>query len=208
MDNNKLARLRVAILATDGFEQSELTEPRKALDEAGATTEVVSPEDDAIKGWSHKEWGRMVDVDQSLDEANPDDYDALVLPGGVMNPDALRMQPKAVAFVKAFFDAGKPVAAICHGPWTVVESGAARAHRMTSWPSFKTDIRNAGGEWVDEEVVVDENLVTSPKPDDLPAFNREMLVLFGQHQAGKHEPRTDSPLSRHRRAEGAARARR
>jgi protease I len=206
--DNKLAGLRVALLATDGFEQSELTEPRKALDEAGATTEVVSPEDAAIKGWSHKEWGRMVDVDQSLDEANPDDYDALVLPGGVMNPDALRTQPKAVAFVKAFFDAGKPVAAICHGPWTVVECGAAQARRMTSWPSLKTDIKNAGGEWLDEEVVVDENLLTSRKPDDLPAFNREMIALFGQHQAGKREPRTDSPPSRHRRAEGAGRARR
>jgi protease I len=194
--DNKLTGLRVAILATDGFEQSELTEPRKALDEAGATTEVVSPEEDAIKGWSHKEWGRMVEVDQPLDEANPDDYDALLLPGGVMNPDALRVQPKAVAFVKAFFDAGKPVAAICHGPWTVVESGAARSLRMTSWPSLKTDITNAGGEWVDEEVVVDENLVTSRKPDDLPAFNREMIALFGQHQVGKGEPRTASRQNR------------
>jgi protease I len=204
--DNRLAGLRVAILATDGFEQSELTEPRKALDEAGATTEVVSPEEDAIKGWSHKEWGRMVDVDQSLDEANPDDYHALVLPGGVMNPDALRMQPKAVAFVKAFFDAAKPIAAICHGPWMVVESGAARGYRMTSWPSLKTDIKNAGGEWVDEEVVVDENLVTSRKPDDLPAFNREMISLFGQHQAGKREPRAGSRQSRHPRTEGAGRA--
>jgi protease I len=205
--DNKLAGLRVAILATDGFEQSELTEPRKALDEAGATTEVVSPEEDAIKGWSHKEWGRMVDVDQSLDEVNPDAYDALLLPGGVMNPDALRWQPKAVAFVKAIFDAGKPIAAICHGPWMVVESGAARGYRMTSWPSLKTDIKNAGGEWVDEEVVVDENLVTSRKPDDLPAFNREMISLFGQHQAGKREPRTGSRHSRHQRTEGAGRSR-
>jgi protease I len=149
----------------------------------------------------------MVEVDQPLDEANPDDYDALVLPGGVMNPDALRMQPKAVAFVKAFFDTGKPVAAICHGPWTVVESGAARSIRMTSWPSLKTDIKNAGGEWVDEEVVVDENLVTSRKPDDLPAFNREMIALFGQHQAGKREPRIDSRQNRQPRTGGPGRAR-
>ncbi len=205
--DNKLAGLRVAILATHGFEESELTEPRKALDEAGATTEVVSPEDDAIKGWSHQEWGRRVDVDQSLDTADPDAYDALVLPGGVMNPDTLRTQPKAVAFVKAFFDAGKPVAAICHGPWTVVESGAARGHRMTSWPSLRTDIKNAGGEWVDEQVVVDENLLTSRRPDDLPAFNREMIALFGQHQAGKREPRTQARRSGHRRTEGAGRSR-
>jgi protease I len=205
--DNKLAGLRVAILATDGFEQSELTEPRKALDAAGATTEIVSPEEDAIKGWSHQEWARMVDVDQSLDESDPADYDALVLPGGVMNPDALRMQPKAVAFVKAFFEAGKPVAAICHGPWTVVESGAARGRRMTSWPSLKTDITNAGGEWVDEEVVVDENLVTSRKPEDLPAFNREMIALFGQHQAGKRESRTQARHTRHTRAEGPPRSR-
>ena len=124
-----------------------------------------------------------VDVDQPLEDADPRDYDALVLPGGVMNPDALRMQPQAVAFVKAFFDAAKPVAAICHGPWTVLETGAARGYRMTSWPSLKTDIRNAGAEWVDQEVVVDDNLVTSRKPEDIPAFNREMLELFGRYQA-------------------------
>jgi protease I len=174
----ELNGLRVAILATDGFEQSELLEPRKALDSAGADTDVVSPRDGRIRGWNHKEWGEEVAVDESLDEADPKDYDALLLPGGVMNPDSLRMLPKAVSFVKAFFDSGKPVAAICHGPWTVVEAGAAKGYRMTSWPSLKTDIRNGGGEWVDQEVVVDENLVTSRKPDDLPAFNREVVKLF------------------------------
>src|ERR1700729_3945840 len=180
MARNTLEGIRVAILATDGFEQSELTEPRKALDAAGAVTKVVSPKSGKLRGWNHKEWGDEVQVDQLLDAADPKNYDALLLPGGVMNPDALRMQPKAVAFVKSFFDAGKPVGAICHGPWTVIESGAARGHRMTSWPSLKTDIRNAGADWVDQEVVVDENLVTSRKPDDIPAFNREIINLFSQ----------------------------
>jgi protease I len=180
MARNTLEGIRVAILATDGFEQSELIEPRKALDAAGAVTKVVSPKSGKLRGWNHKEWGEEVQVDQPLDAADPQNYDALVLPGGVMNPDALRMQPKAVAFVKAFFDAGKPVGAICHGPWTVIESGAAKGHRMTSWPSLKTDIRNAGADWVDQEVVVDANLVTSRKPDDIPAFNREIIKLFSQ----------------------------
>jgi protease I len=183
--DSKLDGLRVAILATDGFEQAELTEPRRALDAAGAFTAVVSPKDPQIRGWNHTEWGQKVAVDHALSDADPKDYDALLLPGGVMNPDALRMQPEAVAFVKAFFDAGKPVAAICHGPWTIVESGVAAKYRMTSWPSLKTDIRNAGGEWIDREVVVDDNLVTSRKPDDLPAFNREMLRLFGERRVGK-----------------------
>jgi deglycase len=176
-----LTGLRVAILATDGFEQSELLEPKKALDTAGAQTQVVAPLNGDIRGWNHKEWGDTVHVDRAVHNAKQGEYDALVLPGGVMNPDSLRMQPEAVSFVRAFFDAGKPVAAICHGPWTIVECGAAKGHRMTSWPSLKTDIANAGGEWVDEEVVVDANLVTSRKPDDLPAFNREMLALFAQH---------------------------
>lgn len=186
MAEGQLKGLKVAILATDGFEQSELLEPRKALDAAGATTQIVSPKDGRVRGWNHKEWGSEVEVDQKLSSANPQDYDALVLPGGVMNPDALRMNPGAVAFVKSFFTAGKPVAAICHGPWTVIESGAAKGHRMTSWPSLKTDIKNAGGEWVDEEVVVDGKLVTSRKPDDLPAFNREVLKLFAQVRPRAH----------------------
>ncbi len=180
MKHGKLDGLKVAILATDGFEQSELTEPRKALNEAGATTEIVAPKEGKLRGWNHKEWGDEVSVDQVLQSADPKNYDALVLPGGVMNPDNLRTDPRAVAFVKSFFDAGKPVAAICHGPWTVVETGAAKGHRMTSWPSLKTDIRNAGAEWVDEEVVVDRKLVTSRKPADLPAFNRALIDLFAQ----------------------------
>lgn len=183
MSEATLKGLRVAILATDGFEQSELLEPKKALDAAGAATEVIAPMNGEIRGWNHKEWGDTVHVSQAVRNANPAAYDALVLPGGVMNPDSLRMQPEAVSFVKSFFAAGKPVAAICHGPWTIVECGAARGHRMTSWPSLKTDITNAGGEWVDEEVVVDANLLTSRKPDDLPAFNREMLALFSRHQS-------------------------
>ncbi len=179
MAQDSLTGLKVAVLATDGFEETELTEPVKALKQAGAKTEVVSPKAGKIRGWNHKEWGQEIAVDRELKSANAQEYDALVLPGGVMNPDALRMQPAAVDFVKAFFDAGKPVAAICHGPWrTVVESGAAKGHKMTSWPSLKTDIKNAGGEWVDQEVVVDDNLVTSRKPDDLPAFNRELLKMF------------------------------
>lgn len=183
MKQDKLNGLKVAILATDGFEQSELLEPRKALNEAGAKTEVVSPKQGKVRGWNHKEWGEEVAVDRDLQQADAQQYDALVLPGGVMNPDNLRTNARAVAFVKAFFDQGKPVAAICHGPWTVLESGAARGHRMTSWPSLKTDLKNAGAEWVDEEVVVDKNLVTSRKPDDIPAFNREVLKLFAHAQA-------------------------
>ena len=131
-----------------------------------------------MRGWTFTDWGSKVSVDVHLDEAQPDDFDALLLPGGVMNPDALRMQPKAVAFIKSFFDAGKPVAVICHGPWTVIEAGAARGRRIASWPSLKTDLRNAGAEWVDQEVVVDGNLVSSRKPDDIPAFNRAMIDLF------------------------------
>ncbi len=173
-----LEGLRVAVLVDDGFEQSELLEPRKALDEAGAHTAVVSPKKGTVRGWNHRDWGDELKVDVGLEAARPEDFDALLLPGGVMNPDRLRMRPEAVAFVRSFFDAGKPVAAICHGPWTVVEAGAARGRRMTSWPSLQTDIRNAGGEWADREVLVDGTLVTSRKPDDIPAFNREMLSVF------------------------------
>jgi len=169
---------RVAILVTDGFEQVELLKPRRALDDAGAETQVVSPRKGKVRGWNHTEWGDEVAVDQPLDGARPEEFDALLLPGGVMNPDKLRMEPKAVAFAKAFFDAGKPVAAICHGPWMVIETGAARGRRIASWPSLKTDVRNAGAEWIDEEVVRDGNLVTSRKPDDLPAFNRAIVELF------------------------------
>jgi deglycase len=171
--------IKVAILVTDGFEQVELTEPRKALDQAGAQTSIVSPKEDKVRGWKFKEWGDELPVDVHLSDAKPDNFDALLLPGGVINPDKLRMIPKAVEFVKAFFDANKPVAAICHGPWSVIEAGAARGRRIASWPSIKTDLRNAGAEWADEEAVVDGNLVTSRNPDDIPAFNREMIKLFG-----------------------------
>jgi protease I len=172
--------LRIAILASNGFEQSELLAPRKALDEAGAATRVVSPEKNRVRGWHAKDWGQEVAVDVALDAAQADEFDALLLPGGVMNPDTLRTLPTAVAFVKAFFDAGKPVAAICHGPWTVLEAGAARGRRMTSWPSLKTDLTNAGATWVDEEVVIDRGLITSRKPDDIPAFNRAIHQEFGK----------------------------
>jgi protease I len=178
MANDTLKGLKVAILVTDGFEQVELVEPRKALDEAGAETSIVSPKSGRVRGWKLTDWGDELPVDLSLDQAKPQDFDALLLPGGVINPDALRILPNAVAFAKAFFDAGKPVAAICHGPWTVIETGAARGRRIASWPSLKTDLRNAGAEWVDQPVVTDGNLVSSRKPDDIPAFNRGIIDLF------------------------------
>jgi protease I len=196
MAEQSLNGIRVAILATDGFEQVELTEPRKALHQAGAATEVVSPKEGKVRGWKFKDWGDEVLVEQALDDADPKDYDALLLPGGVINPDALRMQPKAVAFVKAFFDSDKPVAAICHGPWTVLEAGAARGRRLTSWPSLKTDLKNAGANWVDEEVVQDGNLITSRKPDDIPAFSREMIRVLGESRAAavrKSSAQTQQP---------------
>jgi protease I len=165
----------IALLATDGFEQVELTEPRKALDQAGATTVVVSPKKDYIKGWKVKEWGDTVKVDKALDAAYAEDFDALVLPGGVMNPDHLRMDPKVVDFVRQFVATGKPVAAICHGPWTLLEAGALRGKTVTSWPSLKTDLENAGARWVDEPVVTDGQFVFSRKPDDIPAFNQAVI---------------------------------
>jgi len=184
---NTLKGKTVAILATDGFEQSELTQPRLALEQAGAKTQVVSPADNKIKAWNHKNWGEEVSVDVPLKSADASKYDALLLPGGVMNPDQLRMNPDAVKFVKAFFDERKPVAAICHGPWMLVEAGAVHGRTVTSWPSLKTDIRNAGGTWVDEEVTVGNGVVTSRKPDDIPAFNREMIKLFSEGVAGNGE---------------------
>lgn len=161
----------VAILATDGFEQSELLEPKRLLESWGATVKVVAPGDGArIRSWKDKNWGDSVAVDQPLQGATADDYDALVLPGGVINPDKLRIDAQAVAFIKAFGAAGKPVAAICHGPWLLIESGLASGHRLTSWPSLKTDLGNAGAEWTDAEVVVDGHVITSRKPGDIPAF--------------------------------------
>jgi protease I len=184
MANPSLHGKKVAILVADGFEQVELLEPKKALDEAGAKTEVVSPSSGKVKGWSFKDWGKEVPVDVPLDSANAENYDALLLPGGVMNPDHLRMMPRAVEFVWQFVKSGKPIAAICHGPWTLIEAEAVRGKTMTSWPSLKTDLRNAGANWVDKESVRDGRLVTSRKPDDLPAFNREMIQLFAEEAAG------------------------
>ncbi len=166
---------KIAILATDGFEQVELTEPRKALDEAGATTVVIAPKSGEIKGWKFKEWGDTVKVDKTLDDANPNDYDALVLPGGVINPDHLRMDPRAVNFVRQFVSTGRPVAAICHGPWTLVEADVVRGKKVTSWPSIKTDLKNAGANWVDQEVVTDGQFIFSRKPDDIPAFSNAII---------------------------------
>jgi protease I len=177
-----LKRKKVAILAADMFERVELEEPRKALENAGADVEIVSIHDGEIQGFDHFDPANTVPVDRTVEEASADDYDALLVPGGVGNPDQLRGDENAVAFVRAFHDAGKPMAVICHGPWVLVESGAVRGRRLTSWPTLETDIRNAGGEWADEEVVVDGNLVTSRKPDDIPAFNREMLRIFSGEQ--------------------------
>jgi protease I len=171
---------RVAILVAEGFEQVELTEPRKALQQAGARAEIVSPEQGKVQGFKHHDKGDEFPVDVTLDRANPNDYDALVLPGGVANPDELRTLPKAVDFVRSFFERGKPVAAICHGPWTLIEADVVRGKEVTSWPSLHTDLTNAGARWVDREVVVDGNLVTSRKPDDLPAFNEKMLELLAR----------------------------
>ena len=167
---------KIAILATDGFEQSELTEPRKALDQAGATTVVIAPKDGEIKGWNHKDWGDKVRVDKTLDKVSPQDFDALVLPGGVMNPDRLRMNPMAVDFVRNFVATGKTVAAICHGPWTLLEAGVLKGRTLTSWPSLKTDLKNAGAKWVDQEVATDGQFITSRKPEDIPAFSRAIIA--------------------------------
>jgi protease I len=176
---------KIAILATDGFEQAELVEPRKALDAAGATTVVVAPKSGAIRGWKVKEWGDTVRVDQTLEDARSNEFDALVLPGGVMSPDHLRMEPKAVDFVRQFISAGKTVAAICHGPWTLLETGALKGKSVTSWPSLRTDLKNAGAHWVDQEVVIDGNFIFSRKPDDIPAFNQAIIqaVSAAEHVA-------------------------
>jgi protease I len=171
---------KVAILVADGFEQVELTEPRKALEAAGAKTEIVSPAEGQVQGWNHDEKADLFDVDMPLKRARSDDYDALLLPGGVRNPDKLRMLTRAVEFVDGFFAARKPVAAICHAPWTLIEAEMIKGRRITSWPSLKTDLINAGAEWVDREVVVDHGLVTSRKPADIPAFNQKMIEEFAE----------------------------
>jgi protease I len=180
----QLSGARVAVLVANGFEQVELTGPRKALQDAGARVDVVSPEADKVRGWNHTEWGVSVIVDTPLDQARVDDYDALLLPGGVMSPDHLRMIPNAVGLVKRFYEAGKPIASICHGPWMLVEADVVRGLKMTSYPSIKTDLTNAGATWVDADVVTDRGIVTSRKPADIPAFNRRMIEEFAQGPHG------------------------
>jgi protease I len=183
-NSQPLAGKRVAIVATDGFEQSELLEPRRALQEAGATAEVISPKAGSIRGWAEKDWGQSVNVDRTIDSVNANDYDALVLPGGVMNPDHLRRDERVLRFVRDFFEQKKPVAAICHGPWTLIDAGVVKGRRMTSYESIQTDLKNAGAQWSDEPVVTDQGLVTSRKPADIPQFNKKMIeeIREGVHQ--------------------------
>lgn len=181
----KLSGKKVAILAADGFEEVELTKPRAALDEAGAKTTVVSLKSGKIQGMNHADKGDTVAVDLTLNEAKPGDFDALMIPGGLMNPDSLRSSEEALEFVRHFFREGKPVAAICHAPWVLIDAGVIRGRTVTSWPAIKTDVRNAGATWVDQEVVVDNGLVTSRKPDDIPAFNKKMVEEFCE---GRHAP--------------------
>lgn len=184
--NEKLTGKKVAILVADGFEQVEMTEPKKALEQAGAKTTIVSLKSGKVRGWKTTDWGDEFEVDELVKNAKAQDFDALLLPGGVKNPDYLRVEPDAVNFARAFLEAGKPVAAICHGPWTLIETGLIKGRRMTSYPSIRTDLKNAGAQWVDEEVVVDNGLVTSRKPDDIPAFNRKMIEEFAE---GIHDRR-------------------
>lgn len=183
MPRDTLKGKKVAVVATHGFEQVELTEPVEKLRDAGATVHIVAPEGGRIKGWNKTDWGDEVEVDRTLRDANPDEYDALVLPGGVMNPDKLRMSEDARHFVRAFFDAGKPVSAICHGPWTLIDADVVDGRTMTSYPSIRMDLINAGAEWVDQEVVVDNGLTTSRNPDDLPAFIEKTIeeIAEGRH---------------------------
>lgn len=188
----ELRNKRIAALVDNGFEQSELLEPKKALENAGARVDVVSPQASKVKGWKHSDWGEEVNVDVHLDRANANDYDAILLPGGVMNPDKLRANEQAVRFVQSFVDAKKPIAAICHGPWTLIETGAVRGRTLTSWPSLKTDLKHAHAIWVDQECVVDDGLVTSRKPDDIPAFNRKMIEEFAE---GRHDRQIQRDLA-------------
>jgi protease I len=187
--NKALNGKKVAILVADGFEQSELEDPRSALEDAGAKTEIVSPNDRTVVGWDQEEFGDALDVDVRIEKANADNYDALLLPGGVMNPDKLRLNAKAVAFVKSFFDTGKPVAAICHGPQILIDADVVRGRKLTSYPSLRKDLANAGANWLDEVVVVDEGLITSRTPDDIPQFNEKMIEQFAEaRQQGGHRP--------------------
>lgn len=177
---NKLQGLKVAILVADGFEEVELVEPKKALEQAGAKVHVISPAKGKVQGWHHTEKTDKLPVDVQLEDANPKEYNALVLPGGVMNPDNLRLIPRAIKFIKEIADTGKPIAAICHGPWTLINAGVVKGRKVTSWPSLEVDLTNAGAHWVNEEVVQDGRLVTSRKPDDIPAFNQKMIELFAE----------------------------
>ncbi|AWM35484.1 protease [Hymenobacter nivis] len=183
--SDKLKGKKIAIIATDGFEQVELTEPKKYLEGEGATTHVISLKSGSIKGWDgpNNDWGDKVSVDKVITDVKPADYDALVLPGGQMNPDILRLNKDVVSFVREFAGSGKVVAAICHGPWTLIEADVVRGKKMTSWPSLKTDLKNAGAYWEDSEVVTDKGLITSRKPEDIPAFNKKIVeeILEGQH---------------------------
>jgi protease I len=180
----QLSGKRIAALVDDGFEQAELTEPKKAFEAAGAKVDIVSPQKEKVKGWQHSKWGDQLPVDRPLEQARESDYDGLLLPGGVMNPDHLRSNARAVEFVRGFVQSGKPIAAICHGPWTLIEANGVKGRRVTSWPSLQTDLKNAGATWVDEPVVIDKGLVTSRKPDDIPQFNKAAIEEFaeGVHQ--------------------------
>jgi protease I len=183
MAPQQLAGKRIAALVDNGFEQVELVDPKNAFEAAGAKVDVISPQSGKVKGWQHTKWGDEITVDTQLEDAQADQYDGLLLPGGVMSPDRLRMNQKAVQFVRAFVEAMKPIAAICHGPWTLIESGGVNGRRMTSWPSLQSDLSNAGATWVDEQVVVDRGWVTSRKPDDIPAFCRKAIEEF---EEGRH----------------------
>ncbi len=197
---NKLEGKKVAFLATDGFEQVELTGPKEALEKEGAECKIVSPKDGKIKGWQHVKWGDELDVDVPLDAAKVEDFDALVLPGGQMNPDVLRMNPAVQKFVRGFFDAGKVVGAICHGPWILIDAGVVKGRTVTSWPSIRTDLRNAGANVVDEEVVTEQGLVTSRKPDDVPAFSKKLVEeiaegLHGEARKRQREQAASAPAT-------------
>lgn len=181
--DKSLQGCKVAVLALDGFEQAELVEPKRALAQAGATVHVISAKPGTIQGFRHVDKGDAVSVDTTFDKASAADYDAVVLPGGVVNGDAIRLLPQAQAFVKAANSARKPIAVICHGTWLPVSAGIIKGRTVTSWPSLQDDIRNAGGTWVDQEVVEDDNLISSRKPDDLPAFNRTLIAQLGKHKA-------------------------
>jgi protease I len=194
---NELQGKRIAFLATDMVEQVELTEPWKAVKEAGGQPELISLEEGEIQAFDHYDKADTFQVDKTVEEARADDYDALVIPGGVGNPDTMRMDENAVEFTRQFFEQGKPVGVICHGPWMLVEAGVVRGRKVTSWPSLRTDIQNAGGKWVDQQVVVDEGLVTSRKPDDLPAFNEKIVEEFceGRHEQQAASVRADATPS-------------